>query len=151
MEEFKNQSESFFREVRSIEIYRASDVSYINAFNGVFPDPIKVLYVFHLVPETLSRSISSKRRLGNDFTVVDVNFPVLDLSSENIKKCEEYFNRKGFAVIEVTNVDKILYGNSRESLKIDFIDNRLNNNSGDDEYTIVISGETIIKPKIQDL
>ncbi|WP_139423389.1 hypothetical protein [Chryseobacterium mulctrae] len=151
MEEFKNQSESFFREVRSIEIYRALDVSYINAFNGVFPDPIKVLYVFHLLPETLSRSILSKRRLGNDFTAVDINFPLLDLSSDNIKKCEEYFNRKGFAIIEVTNVDKILYGNSRESLKIDFIDNRLNNNSGDDEYTIAISGETIIKPKITNL
>lgn len=151
MEEFKNQSESFFREVRSIEIYRASDVSYINAFNGVFPDRIKALYVFKIVPETLSRGINSKRRIGNDFTEVDISFPLLDLSPENIKKCEKYFNRKGFAVIEVTNIDKILYGNSRESLKIDFIDNRLNNNSGDDEYTIAISGETIIKPKIQNL
>ena len=151
MEEFKNQSESFFREVRSIEIYRSSDVSYINAFNGVFPNRSKALYIFNVVPETLSRDVNSKRRIGNDFTVVDISFPFLDLSPENIKKCEEYFNRKGFVIIEVTNADKILYGNSREPLQIDFIDNRVNNNSGDDEYTIAISGETIIKPKIQNL
>lgn len=151
MEEFKNQSESFFREVRSIEIYRSSDVPYINAFNGVFPNRSKALYIFKIVPETLSRGVGSKRRLKNDFTSIDISFPLLDLSQENIKKCEEYFNRKGFVIIEVTNADKILYGNSREPLQIDFIDNRLNNNSGDDEYTIAISGETIIKPKISDL
>lgn len=149
MEHFKNQSESFFREIRSIEIYRASDVSYINAFNSVFPDKSKALYIFDVVPETLSRIVSSKRRSGNDFTSVDISFPLLDLSAENVKKCEEFFNRKGFAVVEVTNVDKILYGNSREPMRIDFIDNRLNNNSGDDEYTIAISEETIIKPRIK--
>jgi len=151
MEEFINQSESFFREIRSLEIYRASDVSYINVFNGVFPDRKKALYIFNIVPETLSRSVNSKRRLKNDYTEIDISFPLLDLSPESIKKCEEYFNRKGFVIIEVTNTDKILYGNSREPLQIDFIDNRLNNNSGDDEYTIAISGETIIKPKIRNL
>lgn len=151
MEEFKNQSESFFREVRSIEIYRSVDVSYINAFNGIFPDRSKALYVFNIVPETLSRSVASKRRIGNDFTAIDISFPLLDLTQSNVEKFENVFMKKMFVIVEVTNVDKILYGNNREPLKIDFIDNRLNNNSGDDEYTIAISGETIIKPKISRL
>ena len=49
------------------------------------------------------------------------------------------------------NTVKTLLGNAAEPLRIDFIDNKNEDNSGNDEYTIAISGETILKPKINTL
>ena len=46
MEHFTNKSESFYREIRSIEIYNASDISYIDNFQGIFPDSNLCLYKF---------------------------------------------------------------------------------------------------------
>lgn len=150
MEVFFNNLENFFREIRSVEIYNAADVFYINAYNGTFPIKSKALYIFEeLVPETFSRKISSKTRNGNPFTDVDVSFPLLNMSLENIGKCEEYFNKKGFAVVFVANTVKTLLGNASEPLRVDFIDNKNEDGSGNDEYTIAISGETILKPKLQ--
>ncbi|QWA38859.1 hypothetical protein [Chryseobacterium sp. ZHDP1] len=152
MEVFFNNLENFFREIRSVEIYNADDVFYINAYNGIFPPKSKALYIFdELVPETFSRKISSKTRNGNPFTDIDVSFPLLDMSLENISKCEEYFNKKCFAVVFVANTVKTLLGNASESLRVDFIDNKNEDGSGNDEYTIAISGETILKPKLQSL
>ncbi|WP_418124272.1 hypothetical protein ACNFU2_06550 [Chryseobacterium sp. PTM-20240506] len=152
MEVFFNKLENFFREIRSVEIYNADDVLYINAYNGIFPERSKALYIFEdIVPATFSRKISSKTRNGNPFTDVDVSFPLLDMSIENIEKCEEYFNKKGFAVVFLANTVRTLLGNATESLRVDFIDNKNEDDSGNDEYTIAISGETILKPKINTL
>lgn len=151
MEVFFNTLESFFREIRSVEIYRASDVLYIDAFSGTFPEPSKALYRFDIIPDTYSRKISSKTRNGNPFTDVDVSFPLYDMSIENVEKCQDYFNRTGFAVVFKANTDKTLLGNKMEPLRIDFIDNKTEDNSGNDEYTIAISGETILKPKLNTL
>lgn len=149
MEYFKNESESFFREVRSIEIYAASAVKYINVFNGIFPDPKTALYKFDIVPESYSRGISTKTQNGNYFTDIDVSFPVLDMSKSTYDKSHKYFNKKKFAIVLNSNTEKMLLGNDREKIKIEFIDNKKDDNSGNDEFTITLSGDTIIKPQIQ--
>ncbi len=151
MEHFKNKSESFYREIRTIEIYHASSVSYLENFNGIFPNPESALYVFDIVPESYSRKISTKTRNGNYLTEIDLSFPLLDLSAENLAKCYYYFNKREFLVVLNSNVEKTIFGNSREKMKIEFIDNKSDDNSGNDEYTISISGQTIIKPKIIEL
>ncbi len=148
MEYFKNESESFFREVRSIEIYAASAIKYINVFNGIFPDPKTALYKFDIVPESYSRGISTKTQNGNYFTDIDVSFPLLDMSKATVDKCYKFFNKKKFAIVLNSNTEKMLLGNKREKIKIEFIDNKKDDNSGNDEYTIAVSGDTIIKPQI---
>ena len=95
MELFFNKYEDFYREIRTIEIYDARDILYINAYNGVFPLKSKALCIFEIIPETLSRKLSSKTRNGNLFTDIDISFPLLDMTIQNIEKCEEYFNKKG--------------------------------------------------------
>ncbi|WP_312390851.1 hypothetical protein [Chryseobacterium sp.] len=149
MEEFKNESESFYREIRSIEIYKASDVKYINAFNGVFPDPKLALYKYRIVAESYSRGISTKTQNGNYFTDIDVSFPILDMSKSTYDKSHKYFNKKKFAIVLNSNTEKMLLGNDREKIKIEFIDNKKDDNSGNDEFTIAVSGDTIIKPQLQ--
>ena len=151
MELIFNKIENFFREIRSIEIYNSKDILYINAYNGIFPFKTKALYIFEVSPEAFSRKLSSKTRNGNQFTEIDINFPLLDMSIENVEKFQKAFNRKEFAVVLVANTVKTLIGNSMEPLKIDFIDNKNDDNSGNDEYTIAISGETLLKPKINTL
>ncbi len=149
MEHFKNESESFYREVRSIEIYDASNIKYVDAFNGVFPAPETALYKFNIVPESYSRGISTKTQTGNYFTDIDTSFPILDMSKATYDKCSKYFNKKKFAIVLKSNTEKMLLGNEREKIKVEFIDNKKDDNSGNDEFTLAISGDTIIKPQIQ--
>lgn len=151
MEYFKNKAETFFREVRSIEIYNAEDVKYKDNFNGIFPNIANALYKFDIVPETYSRNIPTKTNSGNYYFDVDINFALLDLSKETIAKCYEYFNKKEFAIVLNSNTEKIMLGNDREKLKIEFIPNIKDDNSGTDESTIAISGETIVPPKSKKL
>lgn len=151
MEHFKNKAESFYREIRRIEIYKASDVTYINNFNGVFPNPELALYIFDIVPESYARKIPTKTQNNNYYFDIDVSFSLLDMSQENIDKCYKYFNKKDFSAVLITNIEKLLVGNDREKLKVEFIDNKKDDNSGNDECTITISGDTIIQPKIQSL
>lgn len=151
MEHFNNESESFYREVRNIEIYNASDIKYIDALNGLFPDPMAALYIFDIVPESYSRGIYTKTQTGNYFTDIDVSFPLLDMSKATVDKCYKYFNKKKFAIILNSNTERVLLGNEREKMKVEIIDNKKDDNSGNDEYTIAVSGDTIIKPQIQSL
>lgn len=151
MEHFKNKAESFYREIRSVEIYKAAEISYIDNFNGIFPNPAMALYKFDIVPELYNSKIDTKTKNGNYFTDIDINFPLLDLSEQNVEKCYEYFNKKDFAIVLNSNLGKMMLGNDREQLKIEFLDNRKNDNSGNDECTISISGDTIIPPKAKSL
>ena len=73
------------------------------------------------------------------------------MTVENIELCYEKFNKKSFAVVLVSNTQKMVLGNDREMLKVEFLDNIKDDNSGNDEYTIAISGESIIPPKIKKL
>ena len=151
MEHFTNKAETFFREIRSIEIYSASDISYINNFNGIFPDPETALYKFDIVPESFARKISTKTQNGNYFYDIDISFPLLDMSKNTIDKCYEIFNKKAFVVVLNSNTEKMMLGNEREMIKVEFIDNKKDDNSGTDEFTIAVSGDTIITPKLVNL
>ena len=148
MEYFNNKSETFFREIRKIEIYEASAVSYEDNFAGNFPDPEGIKYVFDIVPEDFSRKIARKTRTGNYFHEIDLGFPLLKMDKTNVEKYQEYFNKEKFAVVLISNTDKMMLGNDREPLKIEVLDNRKDNNSGNDEYYLSITGETILTPKI---
>ena len=151
MEHFPNKAESFYREIRSIEIYNASDVSYIDNFKGIFPNSNLCLYKFEIVPETFSPKILTKTQNGNYFTDIDISFSLLDLSKDNIDKCYQYFNKKNFSIVQNSNVEKMLLGNEKEKLKVEFIDGKKNDSSGSDECFISITGDTIIFPKIIEL
>lgn len=151
MEKFKNKSEKFYREIRSIEIYPAASVPYIDNFKGIFPNPDDCLYQFEIIPETFNRKIPTKTQNGNYFYEIDLNFSLLDLSATAKEKYQNNFNKKYFAVVLVSNVNKMLLGNDREKLKVEFIDGQKDDNSGTDEDTLAISGSTIIPPKIKDL
>ena len=147
MGHFKNIAESFYREVRRVEIYKAEDISYIDTFNGVFPDTEQIVVSFDIVPEGYDRGIRPKTQNGYYFTDINISFSLLDMSLDTVDKCNQYFNKKEFAIVLYSNIEKMLLGNDREKLKIEIIDYRKEDNSGNDEYTIAISGDTIIKPQ----
>lgn len=151
MEYFKNKSESFFREIRTVEIYNAADVSYINSYSGNFPDESLIQYKFDIIPETYGRKISTKTQNGNYFFDIDVNFPLLDLSQETIDKCLDAFNQRKFAIVLKSNWEKMVLGNDMERLKVEIIDNKKDDNSGADSFTISINGETKLSPKTKNL
>lgn len=151
MEHIKNQSESFYREARSIEIFNAEDVKYINNFNGIFPDPNLALCTIDLIPESYNRKLPTKTQSSNYFTEIDINFALVDLSQPTLDYFKNTLNKKKFAVVINSNTEKLLLGNEREPLKIEVIDNIKDDNSGTDEYTIALSGDSIITPKIQTL
>lgn len=151
MEYFTNKAEAFYREIRKAEIYAAETVSYLDNFNGVFPAAENALYVFDVIPETFSRKIPTKKKNGNYFFDADMGFPLLDLKKYNVDKLFSELNKQGFAVVLVSNVQKTIVGNDRFPLTVEIIDNIKDDNSGDDEYAISITGETLIHPKIKDL
>lgn len=151
MEHFTNKAESFFREIRSIEIYNATDVSYESNFKGIFPVNNLALYKFDIVPENFSRNIKPKKMLSSYYFDIEISFPVLDLSKATTDKIFTDFNKKSFSIVAVSNTEKLLLGNDREPLLIEAIPGVKDDNSGTDENTIVISGETIITPKTENL
>ena len=148
MERIKNQAEKFYREIRSVEIYDAKSIPYIDVYNGIFPNNSTALYIFNVTPETLVQNITTKRVNKNDLTEYDITFSLLDLAKVTIETCEKNLNKKDFAIVMESNVEKILFGNDIETIRVDFIDNKKNDGSGEDECTISIIGQSIIKPKI---
>ena len=147
MKHFDNKSESFFREIRKVIIYRASSISYINNLEGIIPQLMNAFISFDIVPESFSHKIATKTQNNNYLFELDANFPLLDLSTETVDFCFGNLNKEEFAVVFVTNTAQLLFGNDREPLKVEFIDNTKNDNSGNDEYTIAISGKSIVQPK----
>ena len=144
---FKNKSEPFFREIRRIEIYDASAVTFENNFQNIFPDPKLAKHVFDVIPETFTRKIPTKKSSGSYSFEPDFGFPLLDMSKVNVDILFADFNREGFAVVLVSNMQKTLIGNDQEPLIVEIIDNVKDDNSGNDEYSISITGSTIIYPK----
>lgn len=145
-----NKSESFFREIRKIEIYKSTDLKYIDNFNGRFPT-VSPYYAFEVTPEAYDRNIGTKQRSRNNYYPVDLSFPLLDLSVKLRNTLYEKLNRRGFVVILYSNTEKMALGNSEEDLSVFFIDGIKDNNSGDDSFTINITGETIVPPNATQL
>ena len=151
MEYFNNKSENFFREVRKIEIYNCNSISYIDNYKGIFPPEDSILYVFEIIPENFSRKNPRKKKDGNYYHEIDLGFPLLKIKKEDVEKYQSYFNERKFAVVVISNTEKMLVGNDREPLTIEVLDNKKDDNSGTDEYNISITGETILTPKILNL
>lgn len=151
MEHFPNKSESFYREIRKIEIYSAGTVSYMDNFYGAFPLPGSAVYIFDVIPQEFSRKIPRKKKDGDYFHEIDLGFPLLDMSESAVAKYQDYFNKQEFAAVLVSNTAKTLLGNDREPLKIEVLDNIKDDASGSDEFYLSITGETIIAPKIKDI
>ena len=151
MKHFDNKSESFFREIRKVIIYKATSISYINNLEVIIPELMNALISFDVVPESFSHKIATKTQNNNYLFELDGNFPLLDLSTETVDFCFDNLNKEDFAILFQTNTDQLLFGNDRELIKVEFIDNKKNDNSGNDEYTIALSGKSIIKPKYKSL
>lgn len=145
MDFIKNNAESFFREIRRIEIFNAKDLKYIDNLNGRMPKQ-SAFYSFKVNPDTYDRNIGTKQRSRNNYYPIDLSFSLLELSRGLRNKLYEDFNKRGFAVVLYSNTEKMALGNEDEDLSVFFIDNMKDNNSGDDVFTINISGETIVPP-----
>ncbi len=151
MNYFHNKSESFFREIREMFIYKSSDIKYIDNLNGLIPIYSKAICGYSVVPESFAYKMATKTQNANYLYELDCNFPLLDLSDESIYYGFNSLNKEEFAVVFITNTAQLLFGNDREPIKVEFIDNSKNDNSGNDEYTIAISGKSIIQPKFKSL
>lgn len=149
MPNFENKSESIFREIRKVIVYPASAFTYLNNLQGIFPQASEMLCSFNVIPENFAYKLATKTQNKNYLYELESNFPLLDLSYNTIQFCFSNFNREDFVVVFETNTEQIIFGNDREQLKIEIINNEKLNNSGDDEFTIVISGKSIIYPKRQ--
>lgn len=148
MENISNKLENFVREIRNIEIYQSSALSFSDNMKGNLPNADDLQYVFKVNPEDFERKLPTKRQDGNNYFEVDVNFPLLAMTKTNRDSLYEKFNRKGFCVVLVSNTESIVLGNDREPLRIDFLDAIKDNASGDDQFNISVTGKTIIPPKI---
>lgn len=145
MDYIKNKSESFFREIRMIEIYDAKRLPYIDNFNGRFPMS-NPSFTFEVTPETYDRNIGTKQKSRNNYYPIDLSFSLLTLSTDLRNLLYEKLNRRGFAVVLYSNTEKMALGNENEDLSVFFIDSIKDNNSGDDSFIININGETIVPP-----
>jgi hypothetical protein len=151
MEYLKNKSENFFREIRKIEIYNCESIDYMDYYTGNFPDVNNALFVFDIIPENFSRKIPRKKKDGNYYHEIDINFPLLQINSENVELYQNSFNDKKFAMVLISNTEKTMIGNEREPLTIEVLDNKKDDASGNDEYNLSITGESILNPLIVNL
>lgn len=147
MSTITNRSESFIREIRQVEIYPATAQTFQNNMNAALPDPAEMLYDFTVIPEEFDRKIPTKTRSGNYFFDISLGFPLLDLSKALRDELFERFNRREFMVVLVSNTEKTLLGNAREPLAVQLLDGIKDDASGNDQFNISITGETLIAPK----
>ena len=149
MYHFCNVPENFFRKIKKVFFYKASTISYINNLSGIFPSENLAIASFDLNPSSFNHKIGTKTQNNNYFYELDSNFPLFDLNTTVLDFCFTNFNKEDFAVVFVSDRDRMMFGNEREKVKIEFIDNKKLNNSGTDEFTIIISGKSILIPKLQ--
>lgn len=146
MEHFSNIAEPFFREVRRIEIYRKDSLTFSSNFSRSIPTIDDVQYVIDIIPENFKRTIIRKTQKVSYFHEIELGFPLLRLDPLSIQRYQDYFNKKEWVVILVSNDDKLVLGNNREPLRIQVLDNITLDNSGNDQYWMQISGKTIVPP-----
>lgn len=143
-----NTQEDFVREIRTIAIYPSSAITFQQNMEGTPPNIDDVLYASKVNPEDYERKLPTKRKEGNNYYEVDINYPLLRMNKEFRAAFYENFNKKGFAAVLHSNTEMMILGNDREPLSIDFIDGIKDNGSGNDQFNINITGNTIIPPKV---
>lgn len=142
-----NTPEKFFREVRFVEIYPAHSLTFKQNMAGEFPPPEDLMHRIRVIPEDYDRSLATKKRSGNHFISIDLNFPLLDMSTALRAELYEKWNRTGFCVVLHSNTEKTALGNHLEPLTVEFLDGIKDDASGTDQFNISITGETIVTPK----
>lgn len=145
--EIFNNSDGFFREIRSVEVFLAQDIAFSAAYQGLSPTAAPVARFLNIIPETFKRSLRLKYNNDNEYYEVDLSF-ALQLGSHRISDAyRPAFGKRKFAVRLTSNTDSLVLGNHREPLTVDLQDGLKDDNSGTDQYEVSIYGSTIIDPR----
>ncbi|MCW2463376.1 hypothetical protein [Elizabethkingia anophelis] len=141
-----NISESWFREVRRMDIYLAEALSFNDNYNYRRPSG-NPLYSIDINTDTFTHKLPTKLKDGNYYYEPDFSFPLLDLDPELRDKFYTDFNKTNFCIGLYTNTEVIFLGNDRELLTVQFADDLRNDGSGNDQFVFSVFGPTIIPPK----
>lgn len=143
-----NNSDGFFREIRSIEVYPANMINFVSVLKGENPNLGVLARFMNIVPEDFSRSIKLKYNNDNEYFDIELTFALYTADLGLPKHYQSIFGKRKFAVKLISNSDQLLLGNDREPLTIDFQDALKDDGSGTDKYEISIYGTTIIDPRM---
>ena len=141
----------FFREIRKIEVYKASQYSFNDLFIEKVLSSQPILVFENIIPEEFDRSISRRSRNGNYYFDIDISFSLYNLNPMDISIWSILLNKKDFVVVLRTNTEFMVLGNDTEPLRIESHDKRKDDNTGTDKIEIRIFGETIIEPQTNSL
>lgn len=144
--EIISNADGFVREIRSIEVYNASDVSFIDIHKGTVPQLQKIVVFKNIIPEDFNRTIKLKYNNDNLYFDIDILFALYTADTRLNSTTRVVFGKRKFAVKLITNADELWLGNDREPLTIDLQDSFKDDNSGTDKYEVSIYGSTIIDP-----
>lgn len=149
MQNYHNTPEDFFRELKGVLIYNKDQISYIDQLNDKFPSPDDALYKFKVLPTSGSRAIPTKLNNRNILYTPDVSFPLVDLTIKNRNEWYSQFNVfDNFAVVLVSNTEMMMVGNDLFPMSVTVTDNIKDDGSGNDSFSLNISGDTILPPSV---
>ena len=147
MVDINNIPESFFREIRKIEIFNAQQYPYSQAIKNAPLSQNPIIVIQNIIPEEFEQNIKRKRDKGSYYFDINISLVINDLDSTN--ELNTLLNDKTFAMVLHNNIDeRLILGNALFPLKIEVFDKIKNNNSGEDKIEIEIFGETILMPQI---
>lgn len=155
MEENKdlcNIAENFTREIKHILIYDSEALSFNQNLRGQYPNPKSYLLKIdvHNIGD-YKRLFNLKKQNKNDYFKIDISIPFLDLSFENRDKLYKFNKNRAYLIVTVSNKEMMVLGNDRERLSVDIFDHIQDNGKGKDQFTIKITGETIIYPTMRNV
>ena len=140
MVDINNIPESFFREIRKIEIFNAQQYPYSQAIKNAPLSQNPIIVIQNIIPEEFEQNISY-------YFDINISLVINDLDSAN--ELNTLLNDKTFAMVLHNNIDeRLILGNALFPLRIEVFDKIKNNNSGEDKIEIEIFGETILTPQI---
>ena len=147
MVDINNIPESFFREIRKIEIFNAQQYPYSQAIKNAPLSQNPIIVIQNIIPEEFEQNIKRKRDKGSYYFDINISLVINDLDSAN--ELNTLLNDKTFAMVLHNNIDeRLILGNALFPLRIEVFDKIKNNNSGEDKIEIEIFGETILMPQI---
>lgn len=142
----ENIPDKFYREVRKIEVYDASEYPYAHSFLGEMLSVSPVAVFENIVPEDFDRSIKRKSKNNNTYFEIDMSFDIYDTKPINRRVWSALLNKKGFVVVIYSNLDYLVIGNASEPMYVETQDKIKDDNSGTDKLEVQIYGETILEP-----
>lgn len=145
-----NIADNFFRSIRSIKFFRSSEYSFEDNLSGVFPTCEPVVCIRNIIPEDYEQSIKKKKRDGNYYYDIELSISI-HVTNNEVESLKNLLDKKNFTIVLESNADKTVLGNEREPLLVELLDLRKNDNSGKDQYSISITGSTIIPPVVRPL